>query len=53
MARNAPNKDKMKPIASGRPGLETDGKGKIIPVAKRAATDRQKVHAAATRRKKK
>jgi len=43
----------MLPKKSAPPGLETDGKGNVIPVAKRTQADRRKVARAGARKKKK
>jgi hypothetical protein len=40
------HKFKMKPKPGSPPGLETDGHGKVIPLAQRTADDRAKVNAA-------
>ena len=37
---------KMKPKPGAPPGLETDGHGKVIPLAQRTAEDRAKAKAA-------
>jgi hypothetical protein len=36
------HKDKMKPRADSPPGLETDGKGNVIPLDKRTKEDQEK-----------
>jgi hypothetical protein len=40
------NKFKMKPKPGSPPGLETDGKGNVIPLAERTEEDRAKAKAA-------
>jgi hypothetical protein len=39
------HKDKMKPRADSPPGLETDGKGNVIPLAQRTKEDQEKAAA--------
>jgi hypothetical protein len=46
-------KAKMLPKSTSSPGLELDGKGKVIPVAKRTKDDRRKVANASAKKKKK
>jgi hypothetical protein len=46
-------KSKMLPKSSASPGLELDGKGKVIPIAKRTKDDRRKVANATAKKKKK
>jgi hypothetical protein len=43
----------MLPKSTASPGLELDGKGKIIPVAKRTKDDRRKVANASVKKNKK
>ena len=40
------HKAKMQPHADSPPGLETDGKGNVIPLAKRTKEDQEKAAAA-------
>ncbi len=46
------DKAKMQPRHPSPPGLETDGHGKVIPVEKRTAEDREKVARAQAGKKK-
>lgn len=46
-------KAKMLPKSTSSPGLELDGKGKVIPVAKRTKDDRRKVANASVKKNKK
>jgi hypothetical protein len=41
----------MHPVKSSSPGLETDGKARIIPVTERTEEDRRKVARASARKK--
>jgi hypothetical protein len=43
------NNFKMKPKPGSPPGLETDGHGKVIPLAQRTEEDRAKAKAAGER----
>jgi hypothetical protein len=45
------NRFKMKPRPGAPPGLETDGHGNVIPLAKRIAEDRAKAKAAGEKEK--
>jgi hypothetical protein len=45
------NRFKMKPKPGAPPGLETDGHGKVIALARRTAEDRAKAQAAGEKNK--